>query len=460
MSCESKLQAAAVMAPQILINEIKNTFKLGWPIICAQLLWLSFLVTDNLMVANLGKIPLASMAMASGLATLLNVALIGIMAALSPMVSHAFGANQPQRIGDTMRQGIRISLILSVIEIVLLCFSKPLLELAGQDPNHTFLAQEYLRAIAWGAPASILFVCFRHLTEGTGDSIPSMIIVAAGSLFNIFFNYALIYGNFGFPKLGLVGAGYSTSVTYCLITAIIILYIHFNPRYAPYNIFKGSFAHNRLMVRELFILGIPMGGAILAEMGFFVSTTMMAGILGVVELGSHQIALNAASFTFMIPLGLSFAVSIRIGHAYGKKDTDAIRIAGIAGILIGLTFNSISAALFMFFPDSIVGFYTKDPELVAMGVKLLKIAGIFQLIDGVQVVGMGMLRGLKETKGPFINTMIAFWLVGFPITLYITFKTSIGVEGLWYGMLIGLGIAAVAHQIRFFKIYNRLASTS
>jgi multidrug resistance protein, MATE family len=453
---ELKLLAVADTVINNLSEELIKTFKLGWPIMCAQMLWLSLYVADNMMVANLGKEPLAAMAMAGTVASFMNVSLVGIMAALSPIISQAFGANDKSKISDTIRQSMVLAIFLSGIEIIILYFSEPILNIAGQDPSLTPLAQIYLRSLIWGVPGSIIFVCLRHFTEGIGDTIPALVIIGIGSLSNIGLNYVLMYGYLGFPAMGLIGAGFSTSITHILIAIVLLLYIKFKPSYGVYGAFAGPFKINFDTIYEILRLGIPMGAAIMSEMAFFISTTIMAGVLGIIPLGSHQIALNAASFTFMIPLGLSFAVSIRIGHAVGRNDKEGVKRAGIAGIIWSLTINSITAIVFLFFPEKVVGFYTQDPELSELAVTLLRIGGIFQLFDGIQVVGMGMLRGLKETKAPFMNTMFSFWCVGFPTALFITFKTDFGAVGLWWGMVMGLGLAGLCHQIRFYKVYKRL----
>lgn len=434
-----------------ILDEVKATFRLGWPIVGAQLLWMSMFVVDNIMVGQIGKEALGSLAIAASLVSFISTGIIGILAAVSPMVSQAFGAEKHSEIGVVVRHALALSLLFSLVEIGVYWFSEPLMVMLGQDPVLSMGGQDYLRAFTWGVPAKVAFICLRHFTEGTSDSIPSIAIAAIGSIVNAIFNYALIFGNWGFPALGLAGAGHSTSAVHWLITLTMVGYIFANKNYQKFEFFKVISLDLRRFW-DILVLGVPMGAAILCELSFFVSTTFLAGLIGIVPLASHQIALTAASFTFMAPLGLSFAVCIRVAQAMGRGDLALARTSGTAGIILGASISFISALVFLAIPEVIVGFYTSEPDVIALAVTLLRVAGIFQLFDSIQVCGMGMLRGLKESKVPFINTMIAFWVIGFPLALLTVFEWEMGAIGLWIGMLVGLGLAAIAHLVRFYRV--------
>ncbi len=427
---------------------------LAWPIMGAQILTLGMVFTDNVMVARLGEKPLAAMAMAGTIYSTCYILAMGILSALSPAISHAYGAKDSVSIGRWIRQGTRLSFVLSSCVILVLINSKNILVFLGQDPELAAVAQTFLRALAWGVPGQYLYFCGRTLSEGTSDSRPSIYIAAIGVLANIGLDYLLIYGKLGFPAWGVAGAGYATSLINWIMAGAMGLYLKGHARYKDFGIFDRGPWFEKNLVRDFIRIGLPISGGMLAEMCFFAGATLLMGTLGSEKLAAHQIAINAASLTFMIPLGLAFAVGIRVGQFRGRGDNLGMVRAGRAGFLVTLLMQCLPGGLFLLFPEVVTSLYTSDPALTERAVALLRVGGIFQIFDGLQVVGISALRGLRDTKIPFLNTVISFWLLGAPLAIFL--MKRIGPVGVWYGMVIGLGLASAFHLLRFQRLSRDL----
>lgn len=438
--------------PTATYVEVKRILNLAWPVMGAQLLWLSMVFVDNIMVGRLGQDPLASMAMASTLFSFLYVSSMGVLSALSPIISHAFGAGQQDTIATTVRQGIRLSVLLSLVIILVFFQSHAILGFLGQKEHLLGDARSYLIALAWGVPAQVGFICLRQFSEAISDTKASFIIVAIGASLNVPLDYALIFGKWGLPELGVVGAGYATSTLSWVMLISMVVYMGLSRKYQAYGIWKGPFRTDWGTIREIIRIGVPTSGGMVAEMAFFGGTTLMMGTIGSQALASHQIALNAAAFMFMLPLGLSIGVAIRLGQLRGANDVLGVRVASRASLLITLGTQCIPASLFLLYPEPIARLYTSDPELLGLACYLLQIGGIFQIFDGLQVVGIAALRGLKDTRIPFINTLISFWLVGAPFGMWLTFSKGVGPSGLWFGMMGGLALASALHWGRLYYL--------
>jgi len=229
----------------------------------------------------------------------------------------------------------------------------------------------------------------------------------------------------------------------------MLAYAHWNPRYREFHLESASSSRGH-SVAEILHVGLPLGGSLLAEVAFFCGATLVMGTISVHAQASHQIALNAASVTFMVPLGISFAVAIRMGRACGANDHAAARLAGQAGLILALGVQTVAAGCFLLVPHAIARLYTEDATIIPLAVVLVRIAGLFQWFDGIQVVSMGMLRGLLDTRLPFVITVVSYWLVGTPCALLLAFRAGCGPSGLWYGMVAGLGVAALLLQLRFW----------
>ena len=419
----------------------------------AQLLWVSMVFVDSIMVGRLGAEALGSIAMAGTINGFFYVFSIGILSSMGPIVSHAFGAVRPDEIGRAVRQGFRVAIVLSVFQILMFQLGDVILRALGQQEALIPVAHEYLQVISWGIPAQVGFVCLRQYTEAIGDSLPSVIVVGIGALLNVILDPILIFGFLGFPRLEVAGAAYATAILSWVMFFTMLFYVTVGRRYQAYGLWKGPWRTDWKMIGEILRIGVPASGSMLSEMTFFGATTLIIGTMTASALASHQIAINAASFLFMIPLGLSFAVSIRIGQTLGAGNRKGAEVVGTNGYILVLLLQSMSAVLFLFFPELIVRVYTNDLSLMDLAVSMLRIAGIFQLVDGLQVVGIGILRGMKDTKVPFLASLFAFWLIGFPLSWYLSFHTTVGAKGCWWGMVVGLSLASALHYFRFRHLH-------
>lgn len=411
----------------------------------AQFLSIVMLVTDNIMVGRLGKVAIGGLGLASSFYSFVVIVIVGLMGALSALVAQADGAGDRRQAGHYLRQSLVLSVAVTVVLALGLVFAEPFLLLIGQLPETSAVAAEYLRAMIWTVPAQLSFLALRNFCEGTGDSIPSVVIAAAVALLNVPLDYVLIFGNAYVPALGVSGAGYATaSLTWVSLVAQA-LYVWRSPRYRDYHLFWALDVDWRA-IKELVWLGVPFAGAVATEMLFFATSTFLMGRLGEVELAAHQVALSSAALVFMIPLGLSFAVSIRIGQHLGAGRRDGAKLAWKASVAIALVFQTMTAAVFIGIPEVIVDLYGQEGEVVSVAVKLLMIAGFFQLFDGLQVVGMGAMRGLREARFAFWATTLSFWAVGISV-VYWAYTTRFP-PGIWLGLLTGLAVASVAHHTR------------
>lgn len=435
--------------------ELRATVALAWPIMGAQILSLSMAFTDNVLVGRLGVEPLASLAMASGFYAIVVLAIMGLLSALSPLIAEAEGAGLRTDVGLFVGQGMRLALVVSLGAAALFVFSRPILLAFGQSPLLVDDAESYLRALAWGLPAQGAYVALRQFTEGVGASKPSVVVAGVAAVLNLPFAYAFIHGVWGVPRMGVAGAGYATSLLQWGMVLGLGAYVLRSRRYRSFALTAGLKARSPATMARILKLGIPLAAALVSEVGFFACSTFLAGAIGPLPQAAHQVALNAASFTFMAPFGLSIAVAIRIGRAVGRRDVEGIRRAALAGVGLTLAVQLAAVVLFLSVPRFIADVYSDDVDLIAVATRLLVIAGVFQVFDGLQVVGMGQMRGIKQTRAPLLVTLVAFWGVGAPWGYYCAFVLDLGVDGLWYGLLTGLGVAAVLHQLRFWAVYRR-----
>ncbi len=435
-----------------MLSEIRKTVTLALPIMAAQFLSIVMVFIDNVIVGRLGREALGGLALAGGFYTFIFVIIIGLVGALSPLVSQAHGSRNFKLAGHYTRQAVLLSILLSIGLIGCLAFAEPLLLMLGQQAAQSAMAGAYLKAMMWTVPAQLGFLIFRNFCEGTGDTIPSMLIALVIALLNIPLDYALVFGQWGFPEMGVAGAGYATASLNWLSLIALITYVSTRRRYRRYELFSMPLLPDKTAIKEFIALGLPLGGAVAMEMGFFTTTTFLMGHFGDLELAAHQVALNATSMIFMIPLGLSFAVSIRIGQLLGKGDRQGARRAWLASIIIVAVIQTVTASFFLLFPEKIVALYGQEGEVVAMAIQLLMIAGLFQFFDGFQVVGMGALRGLREANFALIATSLSFWVVGGSVVAYAYFHQA--PRGIWLGLLAGLAVASVAHHTRAWFVFK------
>lgn len=418
----------------------------------AQMLHMFMVFVDNIMVGRLGRDPLAGLALAGALYGFAHVIVTGLMSALVPLIARANGAERYLDAGHYARQGLVVAAITAVVVGAGMWWAEPVLLAIGQKPAPSALAGEYLRVMVLTVPAQLLFLVLRNFVEGAGNSVPTVAIAAAVALLNIPLDYMLVFGHFGAPALGVAGAAAATAGLTWLSVLLLLLYVVRQPEYRKYELFQLPRPHLPTIATILRI-GVPLSGSMATEMTFFMTTTLLMGRLGEVQLAAHQVALNAAAFVFMLPLGLSFAVSIRVGHHLGRDDWAGARSAWLASILITSALVTATMSAFLFVPHHIVDLYDQEGEVRDLAVRLLVVGGFFQAFDGFQAVGIGVLRGLADTRYAFWATVVAYWVVGIAVVAWQYHARS--PHGLWFGLLSGLLVAAFAHHVRAAVLLRR-----
>lgn len=441
-----------------LTVELKKLLSLALPLALAQLAQNAMSFVDTLMVGRLGPAPLAGMALGATIFNVVYIVLMAILLSVAPIVAQAIGARRKAEPGVVAGQALLLAAALAVPGVLLFLNVKPVLLFAGLPAGTAGLAAEYLGAVGLGLPFALGFVAFRGLFEGHGDARPILYMAILGVGFNVFLNNALIYGHYGLPRLGMVGTGYSTAIVYFLLFAIAALLVR--RRYPNLAVFASMRLIDRAKMAEILRVGGPISAMLGLESGLFTLTGVLMAGFGDDVLASHQLALQSASMAFMIPLGIATATSVRVGRSAGAGDLGGVRRSGWLGIGLGTLFMSCTALLFWLAPRSVIRLYIdlhapQNQELISFAVTFLAIAALFQVVDGVQVTAQGALRGLKDTRIPMFMTLVAYWLVGVPVGIYLSFGLRIGPRGLWFGMVAGLVVAAMLLVARFRRLTGR-----
>ncbi|MBN3941319.1 MAG: MATE family efflux transporter [Nostoc sp. NMS9] len=442
-----------------MFSEVKKCLMLAVPLAAAQLAQSATGFVDTVMMGWLGSKTIASGGLGAVLFSFCLLIVAGIVSAVSPLAAQAYGAGNREKVGTIVRLGLGISLVLGIPITLLLYNGGALLLLLGQDANTVALAEIFLRAIALGFIPALGFAVLKSFLSALLQPQLVMVTVVLGTLFNITANYVLMFGKLGFPALGLAGIGWASTLSLWSMFVALAVYIYNQPRFAVYGIFRPS-SHegfpleHRRIIGEIFQVGLPIGGLIAVEAGLFTVVTFLIGQLGTNALAAHQIALQTISISFQMALGISLATTIRVGQLAGQNDLVGARLAGYVGIAIAALSMGVVAIAFWLVPKSIISLYIdinnqNNADVVALAVKLLAVAAIFQIVDGVQVTAAGALRGLKDTRIPMLIGIFAYWCVGL-FTGY-TFGISLGsgAIGLWWGLAIGLAIAAIILTWRF-----------
>ncbi|MGH8182522.1 MAG: MATE family efflux transporter [Rhodanobacteraceae bacterium] len=430
-------------------RDIRATVKLALPLIAGQLSAVGMNAIDIALAGHYNAHTLAAVAVGANVWVLGLVSAVGVMMALSPSVAQLDGANRRGEIGPLFRQALWLAAGLSILLWFGARHSGPLLHLIGVDPALLVDVQAFLHALSWGAPGLCGYFALRGLCEGSSWTRPTMLFGLFGLAVLVPLDWILIYGKFGLPALGAEGSGIANALALWLQLAAFAAYLRFSKRFRELDLFARMERPDWHALRHLLWIGVPMAVTLLMEAGLFVISALLISRLGTVAIDGHQIAINVASVTFMLPLGLALAVTVRVGHAAGRGDVQAVRYAGYSGIALTLATQALSATLMLSIPHAIARVYSSDPKVIALAAQLLILAGIFQFSDGIQVVSNGALRGLKDTRMPMLITAFAYWVVGMPTGAWLAFGRGHGVRGMWMGLIAGLTAAAVLLFLRW-----------
>ncbi len=423
--------------------------KIGGPVVGTQLLGMGLNVTDTIMAGQLSAADLAGVAVGNALYLPVLMFGIGTLVAINPVVSHHLGAKRFDEIGKSARQMLWLVALIAIPSFFLVRWLPQLMPIVRVDPEIIPLATDYMLAASWGIPAYFLFSGFRYFSEGLAYTRPAMLVALGMLVLNIPADYLLMYGAFGLPQLGAEGTGYATSLVQWSGGLAMIMFTAKFKTYRRFNIFTRTKGPDWGRIAELLKIGIPNAMSTTMEVLLFAAVSVLMGTLSVQASAAHQVAINIAATVFMIPLGLSLAISQRVGVSMGKGLLKEARFRGFTGTAVCTGVTSITAAVLFVFPEAIVSVYTHDVEVINLAVSLVFFAAVFQLSDGLQVGAFGALRGLKDTRMPMIFNLISYWFIGFSVGYYLSFNAGYGPQGLWIGLIAGLSTAAVLHNTRF-----------
>lgn len=415
--------------------------RLSFPVASVQVGMMAMGVVDTLMVGRVSPTALAAVALGHIYFFSVTVFGTGILMALDPVISQAIGAGDRTAVRRGLQRGLFVAAGLSLFSGAALLPGEILLGLLGQPPDVVPVAAEYARATIAGIFPYFAFVVLRQSLQAMGRVSPIVWTMVGANLANVFFNWVFIFGNLGAPELGAVGAGWTSSVSRWVM-ALLLLGAAWS-LLRPYLRTFDAVALSRGPLARMIRLGIPIGAQFELEFGAFAVIAVFMGWLGTTAMAAHQIAINLASFTFMVPLGIAQAAAVLVGHSVGRHDPAGARRAGGAGLVLGAGFMTITAVLFLLAPGLLAGFYTADPAVYALATVLIPIAGVFQVFDGIQVVASGVLRGIGDTRAPLVVNILGFWLLGMPVSLLLGFAWDGGPVGLWWGLATGLAAVAL-----------------
>lgn len=432
--------------------EARELLLLAGPLIAAQIAGIAANFVDTVMAGRLGPEALGAVAVGASTWMTLSLTATGVLAALSPTVAQLRGAGRRDEITPWTRQSLWIGLGIAALSMVFLRSIEPLLVSIGVDAALVPLIVGYSKAISWGLPGLCGYLVLRLMSEGLALTRPAMYFGLIGAGVNVVGNYALMFGHWGFPQLGVVGCGYSTAIVSWIQFVGLAVYVGRRSHYGDLRLFERVELPDPARLRELLRVGLPIGGAIFVESSLFSSVAYLVATLGALAVAAHQIAINIVAILFMIPLGLSMAITVRVGHARGREDAAGTRRAGGVGMGIALAIQVVSAAVIVLFPDVIVRIYTDDARVAEFAAGLLFLAAIFQLSDGLQVSAAGALRGLKDTRMPMLMTIVAYWMIGLPVGYALGFRLGHGAAGLWSGLIAGLSVASIFLPWRFHRL--------
>ena len=436
---------------------------LAVPVVVAEMSWVTMGTVDILMVRALGPSAIGAVGVGSMLFLALAVFGIGVLLGLDTVIAQSFGAGQRDECHRWFVHGVVMSVMLTIPLTLVAWVAIARLDLWGFDLTVLNLTEPYLRIVTWSVWPLLLYTAFRRYLQAMGVVKPTMVILLTANLVNVLANWMLIHGNLGAPALGVDGAGWATFISRSYLALGLLSVVVWRDARTDYGLRRVSWVIERSRLRQLLWLGLPAAMQVTLEVGVFSAASALAGRLAPVALAAHQITLNMASFTFMVPLGLASAAAVRVGHAVGRQDTYGANQAGWTAVMLGVFCMAFASAIFLLIPSRLMGLFTVDLTVVDLGVTLLFVAAIFQIFDGLQGVLTGALRGLGDTRTPMFLNLAGHWAFGLPLGYTICFVLGYGVVGLWVGLSAGLIVVSLLLLLvwgrRITQLRERTTST-
>lgn len=463
MSTTAAVAAAAAPASSRATRaEVLATLRLAAPLAATQLAQMAINTTDVLMLGWLGPEPLAAASLGLALFFFLFVSGMGLVTGASPLLAQAVGAGQALRVRGLVQQGLLLTVGTAVPLMLVTSQGRPILLLLGQDPALVEETHRFLLALLWAMPGMLGVVFLRCFTTAFGAGRPVLVATLLALPLNALLAYGLIFGGFGLPRLGVVGAGLASALTHAAMFAMLLAWCVAAPRFRRYLVpFRPR--PDPALLRELVRVGLPIGGALLMESGLFSAASLLMGRLGTLPLAAHQVTLQICATVFMIPLGVGLAATVRVGLAHGAGDAAGARRAGLVACALGTGVMLATALTFWLGAERLVDLFldtatAEGAAAAAMAATLLRIAAFFQLADGLQVVGISSLRGLGDTRVPMWIAAFGYWAVGFPVAATLGLGAGYGGVGVWTGLALALAAVAGLMLHRFLRLTRPDAS--
>lgn len=410
-------------------------------------------LVDTIMVGRVSSVDLAAVAVGNLYFFGVAVFGMGVLFALDPVVSQAVGARDAVAIARGVQRGGVLAAGLAGLAMLLMLPAGPLLELARQPPEVIPVAADYTHGLILGVFPFYGFVVFRQSLQAMGRVRPIVLVVVAANVLNVVLNWMWVFGNAGFSPMGAVGSSWATTVSrwFLMLALLAAAWPLLSPSLIPLR--REALALKPL--RRLLRVGAPVGGQQLLEFGVFGAAGLFMGLMGAVALASHQVALQLAALTFMLPVGVAQATSVLVGQAVGRGDPPAARRATGAGVLVGVGIMTVTAITFLTIPELLARGFSDDVMVVAVAASLFPVAGVFQVFDGLQVVTAGALRGVGDTRVPMLIGLVGFWFIGLPVSAWLAFQRDAGPVGIWWGLAIGLGVVSILLTLRVRQRFGR-----
>ena len=442
------------------LDHYKRNISLAYPVMLSQLGHVSVGIADSVMVGQIGVEPLAAASFANAIFFLLLTFGLGVSFAMTPLVASADGEKDTSKISIFLKHGFLVNMALGILLLAILLILSGTLSYFNQPSEVVELASPYFTIISFSILPFMFFQTFRQFLEGLSNTKQAMYITVGSNLLNITLNYILIFGKLGFEPMGLNGAGVATLISRIAMALLLGGYVFGRKRFSEYLVGFNFKNYSTYIISRLLKIGVPAGLQFIFEVGAFAIAAIMIGWLGAVPLAAHQIAINLASISYMMATGIAAAATIRIGNQLGKKDIKNLRTVGFTSFIMVIVFMSSCGLLFIAGKDFLPTLYVESNQVIQIAATLIIIAAFFQISDGVQVVGLGALRGMADVKLPTLYSFIAYWLLGLPIGYFLGIQLNFGAEGIWYGLLIGLTVSAILVSSRFQIITKKLLLSS
>jgi multidrug resistance protein, MATE family len=441
--------------PKPLLSHARETLALGLPLIGSHLAQSALHVTDTIMLGWYGVTELAAVVLGASSFFVIFILGAGFAQAVMPMVAAALGRGDEVQVRRDTRMGIWLSVAYGAMTYPLFWWSGPILVRLGQEPDVAALAQDYMRIAGLGMIPALIVMTLKSFLAAMARAQVVLWVTVVGVGLNAVLNYALIFGVWGAPEMGVRGAAVATVLTQVMTFGLLAIYAHLHPAPARFRIWQRFWRADGVALAQVFRLGWPIGVQGLAEAGLFVATAMMIGTIGKVPLAAHGIAMEIVSLFFMLHVGLANAATIRAGRAEGARDAAALRDGAKAALILSGLVGLIGITVFVALPVPLMSLFLDSgsadaPAIIAYGTGLLAVAALFQMVDAGQVMAMGLLRGLRDTRVPMVLAAVSYWLIGIPCGWFIGLHLGYGGVGVWSGLVIGLMIAAGTLMWRFW----------